>query len=294
MASDMRIDLHSHSILSDGSDSPAEVIHRAARNGLDVVALSDHDHAHGWDEAREAAAEVGIGFVPAVEVSVTHRGKGVHLLAYLVDPTHPDLSDAMSRTILGRDERLDAWVARGEAAGIPINRARVLAKSGRSFSVSKNHVADVLVEDGVRATRQQIFDDLLSDGKPLFVKRYALQLEPAIGLVRAAGGVPVLAHPWGRQRDEVLPVTELRRLAGLGLAGWEVDHQEHDQDARAQLRSLADELGLIGTGSSDYHGVRKRNHEVGCNTTRPEQFERLLADAAEKRVDSGRGTEPSL
>lgn len=290
----MRIDLHSHSALSDGTDAPAEVVRRAKRMGLDVVALSDHDHAKGWDEARDAAAEVGIGFVPAIEVSVTHGGKGVHLLAYLVDPTHPGLAQAMERTIVGRDERLDAWMARGESAGIAIDRARVLAKAGRSFSVSKNHIAEVLVEDGVRVSRQEVFDDLLADGKPLFVKRYALALEHAIGLIRDAGGVPILAHPWGRGRDTVLPGDELARLAGLGLAGWEVDHQEHDAAARAALSNLAAELDLIATGSSDYHGTNKKNHELGCNTTAPGQFERLLAAAAAQRAEVGWGTEASL
>jgi predicted metal-dependent phosphoesterase TrpH len=289
----VRIDLHSHSLLSDGTDPPAALVGRAARLGLDVVALSDHDHARGWPEAAAEAARLGLGFVPAIELSVKHRGKGVHLLAYLADPDHPGLAHQMRETVRGRDERLDAWVLRGEEAGIPLDPERIRARAGGSFAVSKNHVADVLVEDGVRRTRQEVFDELLGDGGPLFVRRHACPLEEAIGLVRAAGGVAVLAHPWGRGRRSVLPEDELHRLAALGLDGLEVDHREHDAAARVALRAVAEAAGLVVTGSSDYHGTNKRDHELGCHTTAPDQLDRIVALAAGRREESGYGVEPA-
>lgn len=290
----MTIDLHSHSALSDGTDSPAALVRKARDTGLDVLALSDHDHALGWEDAVAAAAGTGLTVVPAIEVSTEHGGTGVHLLAYLPDPAHPGLADALQRTREGRDERLDAWVAAGERAGIPIDRERVLARSGSPFSVSKNHVADLLVEDGLWPDRQTVFDDLFGDQGALFIRRYALPLADAIPLVLAAGGVPVLAHPWGRGRRAVLPPEEIARLAGLGLAGLEVDHREHDARSRDELRALARELGLLVTGSSDHHGTRKTDHDLGCETTEPDVYARLLALAARQRAATGHGPEERL
>lgn len=275
----MKIDLHAHSVLSDGTDTPTELVRAAAAAGLDVVALSDHDHARGWDEATAEAAVVGLDVVPAIELSTRHRGRGVHLLAYHPDPDHPGLAEGMRRTREGRDERLEAWVLAGERAGIPIDAGQVLARSRRSFSVSKNHVADVLVEAGHAADRQAAFDDLLAEGKPLFVVRFALELTEAVRLVREAGGAPVLAHPWGRTSRRVLDAEEIARLAGLGLVGLEVDHVEHDAEDRAVLRAVARDLDLVATGSSDYHGTHKWQG-LGEETTDPAEYERLLATCA--------------
>ena len=276
----MKIDLHSHSVLSDGTDTPADLVARAAEHGVTALALTDHDHARGWEETAHACERHGIEFVPGIEVSTRFGGTGAHLLAFYPNPNEPALAEALRRTRSGRSDRLEAWVVRGAEAGIPIDPVRVRAKAGGSFSISKNHIADVLVEDGVVADRDAAHRDLLEDGKPLHIKRFAITLEDGIALVRAAGGVPVLAHAWGRAGlRRVLTADDIRTLAGQGLAGLEVDHQQHDDATRQQLRELADELGLIVTGSSDYHGTNKIDHELGCNTTTPENLERIKAES---------------
>ncbi len=268
----MRIDLHTHSTASDGTESPRDVVRQAAEAGLDVVALTDHDTTAGWEEASAAAAEVGIVLVRGIEVSTRHRGTGVHLLAYEPDPTHPGLVAELARIVAGREDRAPAMIAALNAAGVDLT----LEEVGPHGVPGRPHVADALVRKGVVRDRDQAFAEWLAEGRPGYVDRYAADLVEALALVRDAGGVAVLAHPWGRGSRDALPPEELDRLAGLGLTGIEVDHQDHvDPDVRTELRAAARAAGLVVTGSSDYHGTGKTAHDLGSHTTDPAEYERL-------------------
>ena len=273
----MRIDLHTHSRASDGTDSPAELVRAAARAGLDVVAITDHDTADGWAEACAAAAEVGITVLPGMEISTRHRGRSVHLLAYGPDPTYPPLLAELERVLQGRASRVPEMVARLTDLGIDITEDDVRRASPGAVAAGRPHVADALVTLGVVADRTEAFDRFLGWGRPAHVDRYAVPLVDAITAVAGAGGVSVVAHPWGRGGLGHPDEATFAEMRDLGLGGIEVDHQDHDATARERLRAIAHDLGLVATGSSDYHGAGKVDHDLGCNTTDPGEYERLLA-----------------
>jgi predicted metal-dependent phosphoesterase TrpH len=273
----VRIDLHTHSSASDGTDTPGDLVREAAAAGLDVVALTDHDAMSGWGEAQQAADDAGITLVPGIEISTRFHHRGVHLLGYLPDPTHPPLVDELERILAGRTARTPAIVAALREHGVEISEEDVRRESGGSVAAGRPHVADALVRRGVVADRTEAFATLLSPGQPGYVNRYASALEEMIPLVAAAGGVTVVAHPWGRGSRSVLDVEALAGLKDLGLAGIEVDHQDHAPAARAELRAIARDLDLVVTGSSDHHGLGKVDHDLGVNTTDPEQYERLMS-----------------
>lgn len=284
----MLIDLHTHSRASDGTQSPGDVVRSAKAAGLDVVGLTDHDSAAGWDEAAVVARELGIGLVPGMEISTKLYGSGVHLLAYLPDPTYPALVDELTKILAGRTGRLAAMVGQLRDAGVDITEDEVLAQVGDSPAIGRPHIADVLVGKGVVADRTQAFDEWLSWGRPGYVTRYATRTDAMIEIVSAAGGAAVIAHPWGRGSRHVLDKDTLAELRDVGLVGVEVDHQDHDDHDRDDLRRIADDLGLVVTGASDYHGTGKVDHDLGCNVTAPSEFDRLLERAADNAAASGR------
>ncbi len=275
----VRIDLHTHSAVSDGTDAPDELIRQAAEAGLDVVALTDHDTVAGWDVAAAAAQEHGIELVPGIEISTRLDGVGVHLLAYWPDPTDAVLADELQEIRGDRADRIQRIVTALVAHDVPISVDDVLAEAGSAVALGRPHVADALVRKGIAVDRSDAFVQWLAEGKPGYLPKHAPGLSAAIALVRNAGGVPVLAHPWGRSSRGVLTPAVIERLATVGLAGLEVDHEDHDEPTRAQLRGIARELNLAVTGSSDHHGTGKADHPLGRNTTEPEQLDRLRAQA---------------
>ena len=272
----MRIDLHTHSNVSDGTDTPAELVVAAHEAGLDVVALTDHDTFDGLDRAVAAGLTYGVEVVRGMELSCSRQGQSVHLLAYGADPEAAALAQEMVRVREGRSGRLRPVLDLLAGLGVPVTEAEVLAQVGSSPSVGRPHIADALVAAGWVADRTEAFDRFLADGGPAHVGRYAIEIAHGIDLVHAAGGVAVIAHPWGRGRAALLPVDFLTELVEQhGLDGIEVDHQDHDAEARTELRALADRLGVLGTGSSDYHGTGKNDHGLGVNTTSPEVYDEL-------------------
>jgi predicted metal-dependent phosphoesterase TrpH len=278
----VRIDLHTHSNRSDGTDPVAVLLAHAQQSGLDVIALTDHDTADGWTEGRIAAEELGIGFVPGIEISCKLNGISVHLLGYLLDPSYPPLAEELRIVRDGRTDRIPSIVARLNSVGVPLTVDEVLAQATGTPSVGRPHVADALVANGTVANRSEAFDRFLADGRAGHVPHYAIEPGRAIDLVRAAGGVPIIAHPWGRSSYKVMTQDTIARLVhDHGLAGIEIDHQDHSGRSRTALHAIADDLGIIATGSSDHHGAGKIDHDLGVNTTDPEQFERLLEVAKE-------------
>jgi predicted metal-dependent phosphoesterase TrpH len=273
----MRIDLHTHSRVSDGTDSPAELVGRAKAAGLDVVALTDHDTFDGLDEAVAEGQRLGIEVVRGLELSCSRSGSSVHLLAYGVDPEEPVLAAEMRRVRAGRTDRLTPVLAKLDALGVPVTESQVMAQVGSSPSVGRPHIADALIAAGHVGDRTEAFERFLSDGGPAHVPRYAIDIAEGIDLVHGAGGLAVIAHPWGRGRERLLPPDLLEQLATeRGLDGLEVDHQDHDADVRHRLRQLTERLGLFATGSSDYHGTGKVDHDLGCNTTDPAVYVEML------------------
>jgi 3',5'-nucleoside bisphosphate phosphatase len=279
----MRIDLHTHSSFSDGTDTPSELVGKARAVGLDVVGLTDHDTFDGLDEAVAVGERLGVQVVRGMELSCSRRGSSVHVLAYGADAASPALAAEMARVRDGRLGRLAGVLAKLAELGVPVSEAEVMAQVGESPSVGRPHIADALIEAGHVRDRQEAFDRFLADGGPAHVHRYTIEVDRGIDLVHEAGGLAVIAHPWGRGREHVLPPRVLEALVrDHGLDGVEVDHQDHDFDSRRQLRALADSLGLLATGSSDYHGTGKLDHDLGCNTTDPAVFnemQRRLAPA---------------
>lgn len=284
----MRIDLHTHSQASDGTQTPSELVRAARDAGLDVVALTDHDTPEGWAEAAKAAEEVGIVLVPGMEISTRHEGRAVHLLAYLPDPTYPPLRDGLQRILDGRNSRVPAVLERLRDLGYDVEIEDVHEVAGDTAAYGRPHIADALIAKGAFANRGEAFRELLNPGRPAYVNRYAPELHEMIRVVGEAGGATVLAHPWGRHDPTTLGEDDIAALAGLGLAGLEVDHQDHDRATRDRLRSVARSLDLVVTGSSDHHGTGKSDHELGCNTTGRDDFERLMELATAAATASGR------
>lgn len=272
----MRIDLHTHTNVSDGTDAPAALVARAARAGVSVVAVTDHDTFDGWAQAREVAESCGVTVVVGVEMSTTLDETGVHLLAYLPDPAYVPLLSELDRIRADRVRRIPAIAGRLSELGMPLSVDDVLVAAGDAITLGRPHVADAMVAKGYVPDRREAFASWLAVGGPAYVRKYAPETTYTLGLVRAAGGVPVLAHPWGRGSHAVLDEERIAALAAAGLAGLEVDHVDHDDDARGRLRVIAHELDLIVTGSSDYHGTGKTGHELGRFTTAPGQYERLV------------------
>ncbi|WNM30079.1 PHP domain-containing protein [Streptomyces sp. Li-HN-5-11] len=266
----MRIDLHTHSTASDGTDTPAELVRNAAAAGLDVVALTDHDTTRGYAEAI-AALPSGLTLVTGAELSCRVDGISMHMLAYLFDPEEPAL---LAERELVRDDRVPrakAMIAKLNALDVPVTWEQVARIAGDG-SVGRPHIASALVELGVVPTVSDAFtDQWLADGGRAYVEKHETDPFEAIRLVKGAGGVCVFAHPAAAKRGRTVPESRIAELAAAGLDGIEVDHMDHDPDTRARLRGLARELGLLVTGSSDYHGSRKAV-SLGEYTTDPEVY----------------------
>ena len=280
----MRIDLHAHSAASDGTDSPAELLRNAAAAGLDVVALTDHDTVSGYPEAIAALggpelAGSGLTLVTGAELSCVVEGVSMHLLAYLFDPDEPEFARERELVHTDRFRRAEVMVEHCRALGAPISWEQVQRIAGQG-AVGRPHVASALVEAGVVPDVDSAFtEQWLANGGRADVRKHELDPLDAIRLVRAAGGVPVFAHPAAVKRGRTVSEQVIRELAAAGLGGLEVDHTDHDEPTRARLRVLAAELGLLATGSSDYHGARK-TVRLGENTTAPEVYEALVAQAS--------------
>lgn len=277
----MRIDLHVHSTASDGTDPPAEVMCHARAARVDVLALTDHDTTAGLGEAA-AALPPGLTLVPGIELSCRLDSHSLHLLGYLCDPADPALAAECARIRASRRDRAEAMVARLRALGVPVTWQQVADIAGGG-AVGRPHVARAMVAAGVIGRFEQAFTkQWIAPGGRAYVGRYAPGPAEAIGLIRAAGGVAVLAHPRAGRRGWQLSAAQLGGLAAAGLVGVEVDHPNHGPTQRAELRGLADELGLLAVGSSDDHGSLT-GHRIGCETTSPVAYERLVSLATGAR-----------
>lgn len=272
---DRRIDLHTHSSVSDGTQTPSRLVRAAVEAGLDTVALTDHDSTAGWLEAFEAARGTGLTVVPGIELSTNLGPASVHVLGYLFDPGDETIVNETARIRDGRLHRAERIVER-IAADYELSWDDVLAESEDGTTIGRPHIADALVRKGHVPTRSDAFASILHWQGRYYEQYYAPTPEEGVRMITRAGGVAVLAHPAASGRWR--PITEhtIRRLRDAGLFGLEVHHRDNTEDGKQRLLRIADKLGLAVTGSSDYHGEGKPNR-LGENLTDPAVLERMLA-----------------
>ncbi|GAB3616643.1 PHP domain-containing protein [Okibacterium endophyticum] len=278
----MPADLHTHSSVSDGTETPTRVVAAAAAIGLGTIALTDHDSTAGWHEASLAARQNAITLIPGMEFSTRLGWKSVHLLAYLFDPNNGELASETARIRDSRIKRAESIVDR-ISADYALTWDDVVAQTQPGTTVGRPHIADALVARGHVPTRSEAFAGILHPATGYYLPHYAPEPLRAVQLVVAAGGVPVIAHPATRGRGTVVDEVYLSKMAGAGLFGLEVEHRENTADGKRRLRELAEKFGLAITGSSDYHGEGKPNR-LGENTTSAAVVEAIIA--------RGSGSEP--
>ena len=277
------IDLHTHTTASDGTDSPAELVNKALSAGIQTLAITDHDSTSGWAEAI-AALRTPMSLVLGAEIStLTLEGLSVHILGLLFDGEDSELQAMLADSRDTRIPRMRKMVEQMAADGIAITMEDVMAATPPGATVGRPHLADALVKNKVVATRDEAFVDLLHNASKYYVTHAAPTPEAAISQIRKAGGVAVIAHPFASRRGEVLSAATFTSLVAAGLNGIEVNHRDHSQIEREQLSEIADQLTLVKTGSSDYHGNGKLN-ALGENLTDPAQWERLESQANARRV----------
>jgi predicted metal-dependent phosphoesterase TrpH len=254
------VDLHAHTNVSDGTLSPTALVEAAARAGLAAIAVTDHDHVGALPAARDAGVRLGVDVVTGIELSVDGPHGEIHLLGYLFDERDPRLLARLSELRDARERRGDAIVERLRALGLPITRDDVQAEVGPgATSLGRPHVARALMRKGAVASVQEAFDLYLAEGRSAYVPKARLSPREAIALVHGAGGLAVLAHPVTLRDADATA----RELAALGLDGIEVVHSKHREVERARFAALAEELGLVQTGGSDFHGDTKPDVALG-------------------------------
>ncbi|CAN2159956.1 COG0613 Predicted metal-dependent phosphoesterases (PHP family) [Candidatus Nanopelagicaceae bacterium] len=279
------IDLHTHTNCSDGTDSPRELVNKAIVQGLEVLGISDHDTTSGWKEATETlrgSLKLALGS----EIScLTTDGISVHMLGLLFDPEHAEMQQVLEETRDGRLPRMRKMIEKMREEGMDISMEDVEQTMPAGATMGRPHLADALVAKKIVKSRDEAFVDLLHNESRFYVSHAAPTPAEAIALIRRAGGVAVIAHPFASHRGQILKAEDFSELVAAGLNGIEVDHRDQNPDERAMLRSIAKELDLVVTGSSDYHGTGKLN-SLAENHTHREQWEKLESQADARRVVS--------
>ena len=277
------IDLHTHSNFSDGTDSPAQLINKALATGITTIALTDHDSVAGIAQA-QSALRPGISLVAGAEISCqTDDGISVHMLGLLFDLEDKDLISTMEKTRENRHGRMQRIIERLNEAGIEISIQDVLAELAQGATLGRPHLADALIKKGVVNSRDEAFSQMLHNKSKFYVAHYSPKPVEAIKLIKAAGGVAIIAHPMASHRGRTISVETFGDLIEAGLDAIEVDHRDHSPDEKNALIQLARDNNLVMTGASDYHGNGKLNL-LGEYTTDPAQWERLEARANQRRV----------
>ena len=277
------IDLHTHTTCSDGTDSPRELVNKAIAQGLEVLGISDHDTTSGWDEATQTLRGT-LKLALGAEIScLTNDGISVHMLGMLFDPLHEEMQQVLEETRDGRLPRMRKMIEKMRSEGMDISIEDVVSVMPEGATMGRPHLADALVAKKIVKSRDEAFVELLHNDSRFYVSHAAPTPVEAISLIRRAGGVAVIAHPFASHRGEILKVEDFSELVAAGLNGIEVDHRDQNPDERAMLRVISRELNLVMTGSSDYHGTGKLNSLAENHTSR-EQWEKLEAQANARRV----------
>jgi len=300
----MKIDLHIHSKNSDGADTVEELIPLIKASGVDVFALTDHDRTDGWAKAAELANELGLSFIPGIEITTEGRipssngsihSFGVHLLAYLPDPENEELKDVLEKNQANREVRTKKFVENLQAKYPKLSYELVLELAQDGSTLGRPDIATALVHLGEFDSVGDVFgavDSPIGKHSPYYVRNEAPDVLDVIKIVRKAGGVPVIAHPLARTSSEdtqpsFFPREHFEAMVDAGLLGLETEHKEVSQGTREVLEAFALEKGLITTGSSDYHGLSVKAHNpLGLHSTSVEMLKRIL--------ELGTGTKPTL
>ena len=277
------IDLHTHTTVSDGTDTPAQLVNKAIAQGLSTLAITDHDAIAGWQSAIQTLRG-NLQLVLGAEIScLTKEGISVHMLGLLFDGTNQPMLELLENT---RDERLPRMrkmINLMQADGIDISISDVEAAMRASATMGRPHLADALVAKKIIKSRDEAFQDLLNNESKYYVAHLAPTPGDAIRAIRAAGGVAVIAHPFASLRGQILKSDDFLDLKSAGLNGIEVNHRDQSNEERLNLLAIARDLDLVITGSSDYHGTGKLN-SLGENVTDPAEWDRLEAMADSRRV----------
>ena len=272
----VRIDLHCHTTASDGVLSPRGLVERARTDGVGVIAVTDHDTVGGVDEALRAADGSAVRVVPGIELSARHEGRNVHMLGYFVEVGSQRLCDVLRALQADRTSRARAIVARLVELGFDLTMDEVQAHAGGDV-IARPHIARAMVGRGyIERVRDAFTPELIADGGRADVPKHTLTPLEAVSLLREARGAAVIAHPGVGHHEgpvQAVPVELLVSLRDAGLVGLEADHPDHPPLVRDRLHALANELGLIATGGSDFHG--DAGHVIGICTTAPESLEAL-------------------
>jgi len=269
------IDLHTHSAVSDGTETPTQLIRSAVEAGLGTIAITDHDSTAGWAEAFAAADGTGLTVIPGMELSTNYGPASVHMLAYLFDPLDAEIVAETARIRDGRLHRAERIVER-IARDYELSWDDVLAESSDGTTLGRPHIADALVRKGHVPNRSAAFESILHWQGGYYEKYYAPSPLEGVRMIVAAGGVPVLAHPASHGKYRAMDDTVIKQLADEGLFGLEVGHRDNSEEGKARLLELAGKYGLEVTGSSDYHGAGKPNR-LAENTTSPQVLAKLIA-----------------
>ena len=277
------IDLHTHTTCSDGTDSPFALVKKALAAGVTTLAITDHDSTAGWSEA-VSAMQPQIELVLGAEVScLTSDGISVHMLGLLFDGEDSDIQQMLADSRDTRLPRMRKMVELLSADGINISLDDVYRATPEGATVGRPHLADALVANGVVASRDEAFLDLLNNGSKYYVTHAAPTPEDAIRTIRKAGGVAVIAHPFASRRGQTITAATFADLVAAGMNGIEVHHRDQNAQEQETLTAIAQELKLVITGSSDYHGTGKLNG-LAENTTNQAQWEQLESLADARRV----------
>lgn len=277
------IDLHTHTNNSDGTDSPRELVNKAISLGMSVLGVTDHDTTQGWQEAMQTVRG-DITLALGSEIScLTDDGISVHMLGLLFDGENKEMQTMLEETRDGRLPRMRKMIEKMRAAGIEISMDDVEAARPPGATLGRPHLADALVNKGIIKSRDEAFQGMLNNDSVFYVSHAAPTPVEAIRMISKAGGVSVIAHPFASLRGQILHASDFTDLVAAGLHGIEVDHRDQNPDERAMLRNIANELGLVITGASDYHGNGKLN-SLGEYGTAPAQWEKLESLADQRRV----------
>ena len=280
------IDLHTHTTASDGTDKPFEMLQNARKAGLTVVAMTDHDSIEGWREVRSKRDQIpaGLTIVPGAEVSTrTQLGMSVHIVGLLFDAKNAQLAKLLSDTRDDRIPRMEKMIQKLKAAGYQVTMEDVEEVKPLGATLGRPHLADALIKNGIVASRDEAFAELLHNNSQFYVSHWAPSPVEAIKAIATAGGVSILAHPFAEKRGPVLTFGEVAELAAAGLNGIERNKRDQDEAAHSKIDQLSSEHNLIKVGSSDYHGSARAN-QLGEEQTPLDLWENLASKASGDEV----------
>ncbi len=274
----MNIDLHSHSTASDGLLKPEELVARAVANGVEVLALTDHDGVSGLSEARARAEAEGLRFVDGVEISVTWEGSAVHIVGLQIDPENPVLRSGLESIREGRARRAEKMGDALAAAGVPDSLAGAKTYAENPDLISRSHFARHLVKTGRAPDVKSVFQSYLVKGKPGFVPHQWASLAQAVSWIRASGGTAVVAHPGRYKFSKPELQVFLAQFRDCGGAGIEVVTGSHSPEQYLEFARVAREFGLAASRGSDYHGKGESKADLGALPQLPDDLKPVWHD----------------